>query len=283
VGKEVKVDLGSGTRGAIMASLPRGIDAMGRLYYQGSSFVFNQGQPPTQLDSAPVLRYDRRTAKLDTLTWIQLPKSDVQTSGSAGNASVRITGPNPFAPQRSWTVAPDGRIAFIYPEPYHVEWLSASKTRSAGPEVRYERLKLTEADKAPVQTPNCGVTISLGDGGGGGGRGAGTVQTTVRAIAGAGGPGAPPRTDYPEYKPAFLPRYGAPIVAPNGDLWVGRSRAPNDPPVYDVFDTRGQLVARTQLPKGTRIAGFGNGTIYLFRMDDDDLVYLQRYRLDAAR
>ena len=280
VGKEVAVDLGGGARGAIMTSMPRGIDAMGRLYYQGSGFVFNEGQPPTQLDSAPILRYDRRTAKLDTVSFIQLPKSDVQTSGSAGTVQIRMTGPNPFAPQRAWAVAPDGRIAFIYPEPYRVEWLSPNRTRTPGPEIRYDRLKLTEADKAPVQTPNCGVTISFGDGGGAGGRGA--VQATTRAIAG-GAAGAPPRTDYPEYKPPFLPRFGGAVVAPNGELWVGRSRGPTDPPIYDVFDARGQLTGRVQLPKGTRISGFGNGTLYLFRMDDDDLVYLQRYRLDQNR
>ena len=276
VGKEVKVDLGGGGRGQLMAALPRGVDAMGRLYYQGSSFVFNEGQPPTTLDSAPILRYDRRTAKVDTVSFIQLAKSNVQSSGTAGNVTVRMTGPNPFAPQRTWTVAPDGRIAMIHPEPYHVEWLSPAKTRTAGPEVRYERLKLTEADKAPVQTPNCGVTISIGDGARGGG---GRVLSTSVGAAGAGG-APPPRTDYPEYKPAFLSRYGAPIVAPNGELWVGRSRGPNDPPTYDIFDARGQLTGRVQLPKGTRISAFGNGTIYLYRMDDDDLVYLQRYRLD---
>jgi hypothetical protein len=279
VGKELRVDLGGGTRGAMMASLPRGVDAMGRLYYQGSSFVFNEGQPPTTLDSAPVLRYDRRTAKVDTITYVALPKSNVQTSGSAGNVSIRMTGPNPFAPQRVWTVAPDGRLAFVIPEPYHVEWISAAKTRTAGPEIRYDRLKLTEADKAPVQTPNCGFTVSMGDGGGAGG---GQIRANVTAAVGAA-TSAPPRTDYPEYKPAFLPRYGAPVVAPNGELWVGRSRAPNEPPIYDVFDARGQVTARVQLPKGTRISGFGKGTVYLYRMDDDDLVYLQRYRLDAGR
>jgi hypothetical protein len=283
LGKEVTVDLGGGARGQIMSTLPRAADTQGRLYYQGSGFVFTEGQPPTQLDSAPILRYDRRTAKLDTVSFIQLPKSDIQTSSSAGNVSIRMTGQNAVASQRAWAVAPDGRIAFISPEPYHVEWLSGARARTVGPEVRYDRLKLTEADKAPVQTPNCGVTISFGDGGGGG-RG-GTIQATTRAAVGGGGPGggAPPRTDYPEYKPAFLPRYGAPIVAPNGELWVGRSRGPNDPPIYDVFDARGQLTGRVQLPKGTRISGFGNGTLYLFRMDEDDLVYLQRYRLDAAR
>ena len=277
VGKEVKVDLGGGSRGALMASLPRGVDAMGRLYYQGSSFVFVDGQPPTSLDSAPVLRYDRRTQKVDTLTYVQLAKSNVQSSGSAGNVSIRMTGPNPFAPQRLWSVAPDGRIAFVHPEPYHVEWVSPTKTRTTGPAIQYQRQGITEADKAPVQTPNCSVTISFGDGGGAVGA---RVQSTVAAVGGGGNGAAPPRTDYPEYKPPFLSRYGAPIVAPNGELWVGRSRGPNDPPIYDVFDARGQVTSRVQLPKGTRISGFGNGTLYLYRMDDDDLVYLQRYRLD---
>ena len=282
IGKEMKVDLGGGTRGQLMASLPRGADAMGRLYYQGSSFTFaGRGAPPVESDSVPVLRYDRRTAKVDTLAFLPVPKSNVQTSGGANNTSIRITGPNPFAPQRSWTVAPDGRIAFISPEPYHVEWLSPSKTRTVGPTVRYDRLKLTEADKAPVQSPNCGFSISRGDGAGG--AVAGQVRVAVSAVAGGGAGGAPARDDYPEYKPPFLSRYGAPVVAPNGELWVGRSRGPNDPPVYDVFDARGQLTSRVQLPKGARISGFGNGTVYLFRMDDDDLVYLQRYRLDAAR
>ena len=278
VGKEVRVDLGGGGRGggALTASLPRGVDAMGRLYYQGSGFVFIDGQPPTSLDSAPVLRYDRRTQKVDTLTYVQLAKSTVQSSGTANNVSIRMTGPNPFAPQRLWSVAPDGRLAFVYPEPYHVEWVSPTKARTAGPTVSYTPLKLTEADKAPVQTPNCSVTISFGDGGGAVGA---RVQSTVGAIGGGRG-AAPPRTDYPEYKPPFLPRYGSPVVAPNGELWVGRSRGPNDPPIYDVFDARGQVTSRVQLPKGTRVSGFGNGTVYLYRMDDDDLVYLQRYRLD---
>jgi hypothetical protein len=282
VGKDFKVDLGGGARGQLMGSLPRGVDAMGRIYYQGSSFSFVEGQPPVSLDSAPLLRYDRRTAKLDTVMFIQLAKQTVQSTGTANQMTIRMTGPNPFAPQRIWTVAPDGRIAYVIPEPYRVEWISPSRARTTGPEIRYERLKLTEADKEPVQTPNCGFTISRGDGGAAGAAVQGQIRTAVGGGR-AGGDGAPPRTDYPEYKPAFLPRYGSPVVAPNGELWVGRSRGPNDPPIYDVFDARGQLVSRVQLPKGTRISGFGNGTLYLYRMDDDDLVYLQRYRLDQNR
>jgi hypothetical protein len=36
---------------------------------------------------------------------------------------------------------------------------------------------------------------------------------------------------------------------------------------------------RVALPPKTRLVGFGNGTLYLVRRDDDDLEYLQRYRL----
>ncbi len=282
VGKEMKVELGGGISGRMMASLPRGADAMGRLYYQGSPFVLGErGSTPTEVDSVPVLRYDRRTAKVDTIAFLAVPKSNVQTTSTGNNSVVRISSPNPFTPQRAWTVAPDGRIAFISPEPYRVEWLSATKVRTAGPAIAYERQRLTEADKAPVQSPNCGFTITRGDGPGG--AVAGQVRQTVTAVAAGAAAGGPVRDDYPEFKPPFLPRYGAPIVTPNGELWVGRSRGPNDPPVYDVFDARGQLTSRVQLPKGTRISGFGRNTLYLFRMDEDDLVYLQRYRLDGAR
>ena len=283
VGGEMKVELGGGMSGRLMASLPRGGDAMGRLYYQGSAFTLGErGSAPIEADSVPILRYDRRTSKIDTMTFLAVPKANVQTTSGSNNTRISISSPNPFTPQRAWAVAPDGRIAIISPEPYRVEWLSATKSRTTGPAINYERQRLTEADKAPLQAPNCGFTVSRGDGPGG--AVSGQVRQTVTAVAGGGGGGAaPPRDDYPEFKPPFLPRYGSPIVAPNGDLLVGRSRGPNDPPVYDVFDARGQLTSRVQLPKGTRISGFGKGTLYLFRMDDDDLVYLQRYRLDQGR
>jgi hypothetical protein len=312
VGKEVVVDItagggappagpvisggsGGGRAGAAfggmaMASVrgPAAVDRMGRFYYQGSPLIIGADGTPVSADSAAIMRFDPRTSRLDTVAFLQLARSTVQTSsdargGGRSSTSVMMLGANPFAPAASWAVAPDGRIAIVHPNPYRVEWISPTKARTVGPAVSYERLRLTEADKAPPRAPVCPITISMG-GGGGAPVGAAATSVTQTRVSVGGGPGGAPRTDWPEVKPPFVSgRYGGALVAPNGELWIGRSRAVDDPPSYDIFDASGKLTARAVLPKGTRVVGFGNGTLYGYRMDDDDLVYLQRFRLDATR
>ena len=67
-----------------------------------------------------------------------------------------------------------------------------------------------------------------------------------------------------------------------GQTWVLRTnRADDKVPAFDVFDGTGKLVGRITLAPGTRLVGFGNGTMYTIRVDDDDLQYLQRHRLSA--
>ena len=71
----------------------------------------------------------------------------------------------------------------------------------------------------------------------------------------------------------------AALAAPNGELWVRRTLIGADTQTYDVFDAKGARVAQVQLPKGTRLVGFGRGTAYLVRIDADDLQYVQKYTL----
>ena len=40
--------------------------------------------------------------------------------------------------------------------------------------------------------------------------------------------------------------------------------------MYDVFAADGKLVRRVSFPAKTRLVGFGEGTIYVARRDDDD-------------
>jgi len=79
-------------------------------------------------------------------------------------------------------------------------------------------------------------------------------------------------------KPPFTS--GAAVVAPDGALWVLRTRPAEDKvPSYDVFDSFGRQVGRVVLPRDTRLAGFGQRSVYLVRTDADDLEYLQRYAM----
>ena len=64
-----------------------------------------------------------------------------------------------------------------------------------------------------------------------------------------------------------------------GELWALRSRPAGDEiPVYDVFGADGRLTRRVTFPAKTRLVGFGDGTVYVARSDEDDLQYLERYR-----
>jgi hypothetical protein len=173
-------------------------------------------------------------------------------------------------------------VAIVKPDPYRVELIGTTGGRTAGPVASYEKFRVTDADKegARPRSPSCSISITR-DFGGGARATTERAMVTARAAASAGSP--PARDDWPEFKPPFLGNQDGSVVGtPTGEIWVLRAREANDDaPLYDVFDARGQLVSRVALPKGARLLGFGNGSVYLSRMDDDDLVYIQRWRMDA--
>jgi hypothetical protein len=86
---------------------------------------------------------------------------------------------------------------------------------------------------------------------------------------------------YPEYLPPFL--YDAVWFSPDGVLWVRRTTAPKAPPTFDNIDDTGRLVERIALPPRTKLVGFGAGTVYVVRIDDNDLQYLQRFASPLRR
>ena len=62
-------------------------------------------------------------------------------------------------------------------------------------------------------------------------------------------------------------------------MYVERLRKAGDRvPVYDVFDGAGRLSRQITLRPRSRVVGFGKGTVYVTRSDEDDLQYLERYR-----
>jgi hypothetical protein len=265
----------------------RGVDAQGRVYLEGSSIRLPAGGGmPEPVDSVPFLRYDSRTSRTDTLGFRSVPRAQVnaQPAGAGGQMRVSIMQISPpFEARDGWAVTPDGRVAFVRAPDYRVDWVSPNGTRRAGQPVQYEKLRVTDAEKdayrkgEPVSRLAGGsgmTTISMGGPGGG-------MQTAVTAgaMAAAGGPGA--RRE-PDSWPTHLPPFVATGVrtSPSGDLWVPRFRKAGDEVVtYDIFDATGRMTSRIALPRGSYLVGFGNGTAYVVRMDEDDLQYLQRFRL----
>ncbi|MHB1225757.1 MAG: NHL repeat-containing protein [Gemmatimonadaceae bacterium] len=251
--------------------LARGTDGAGNLYFLDRGLGATPGAVPVARDSGTVLRYDPRTKSVATVATVGLPETRIDASGSAGQRQVMIRS-TPFAAQDDWTAGLDGRLAIVRHEPYRVEWIAPSGQRVTGPSVSHEPLRVTEKDREAwrerSRNPAGGVRIVVGGRPGGGS--APAPMTTGARMA--------EPDQWPEWKPPFLA--GAAMVATDGRLWVQRTTpAGDDVPRYDIFDGFGRLVARATLPSASRLVGFGRNSAYVVRKDENDLEYLERYRL----
>jgi hypothetical protein len=70
------------------------------------------------------------------------------------------------------------------------------------------------------------------------------------------------------------------LASPTGEVWILKQLSHTEKrPTYDVIGARGELTGRVVIPKRSHVAGFGqNGAVYVIRLDDDDLQYIQRFR-----
>ena len=239
-----------------------GIDAQGRIYFQGSPFNATGGTA----DSVPIMRWDRVKPTFDTVGYVTQPKGSAVSSGSGNRVSVRIGGGKVWTPAEAWDVAADGRVARVVPTPYRVIWLAGAGKATPGPVQPYTPIKVTSADKE-LYKENLKkarpMMITIGDGRPGRAGPPGNLQQ--------------PEPEFEETMPPFNGR-GAVLATPDGEVWVLRNRPASDKtPTYDVFDRSGALVQRVSLNPQSRVVGFGKGTVYVARTDDDDLQYLQRF------
>ena len=123
---------------------PKGTDARGRIYYEGSSMSPTPEGIPKAADSVSVMRYDRSSKKTDTVAWLKVPPNVVKVSGTADNRSVSVSN-DPFAPRDDWSVFPDGRIVVARSSDYHLEYYPAAGAKRAMPPLKFDRLAFTEA------------------------------------------------------------------------------------------------------------------------------------------
>jgi hypothetical protein len=252
-------------------NMPSAVDGKGRMYSQGMPIKMVDGVPQ-QADSVPMTRWNRATGKRDTLAYLKLPAGASQVSGgrSGGRStmSIRIGGGPPFAGADAMAVSPDGRLAIVHYEPYSVDFVNEAGQRTKGQPIKYDRIKVSEGHKEEWrerQKNTFGMMISNDNGR----RSASMMpNNNVQDPESWGG----------EYMPPYLNGQSVANFSNDGYLWIQRTGPAGQPPTFDVIDRAGNLAQRVVLPKKARLLGFGNGAVYVARMDEDDLQYLTKYR-----
>ncbi len=306
-------------------SVPRAQDAQmltggvfGGAAYDGAGHLVYRGLPNMQMrmtagaansagtiaapsvpDTLAIVRVDLATRKVDTVTFVKIPKTSTQVvRGDDGGISVNIE-VNPLPVVDEWAILPDGTIGVIRGKDYHVEWIATDGTKSSSVKIPFDWKRLTDEQKVTfldslkvqrerimaAAPPGQGGMAALGammGGGGGGAGGAPNVRMEVRTgPGGAGGPpptGAPsgamlaPKMNFSYGSPSDLPDYQPPFFAnaakadADGNIWV--KTIPTKPipggEVYDVINRKGEVTQRVQLPAERTLVGFGpNGTVFL--------------------
>jgi hypothetical protein len=248
----------------------RGADRQGRVYAEGSAISF--GPETAELgeqslpDSVPLLLWDRASGRVDRLGKIKIPEMTMAVSGGRNARAVAMR-QAPLPAADAWSVTPEGRIGIARVGDYHVDWWGAP--RATGRPVRYTPVKVSDRDKEIFQErtrdPRSAFRISEG--------GSPRSSGGARPIQ----PPDLPEPEWPEFKPPFV--VNSALATPTGQLWVERSQPAESDRLYDIFGPDGNLMRQVKLSADRRIIGFGSGTVYVARSDDDELQYLERYRL----
>lgn len=283
-----------------------GVDARGRLVYRSMSMrIAQQGggkgglAMPELPDSAPLVRVDLATRKVDTAGFYKIPKTKmniVQTEkGMTATSEI-----NPMQVVDDWAVLSNGTIAVVRGQDYHVDFIHANGTVSSAPKVPFEWQRMSDEDKVAVidsakaaferarASAPAGDAASIaagaargaagGPGGGGmvvmsfrsdGGGDGGGLNTKMAGLGGGMTPSFVSASELPDYRPAFA--QGAARADDDGNVWIRTSATRTGGvagTIYDVISSQGALVDRVQLPAGRSIVGFGKGgVVYMVARD----------------
>ncbi len=240
-------------------------DTIGHVYAQVALSYRVNGTPAIRLDSAAIERTDLRTQRRDTVARISTQRTApgmttaTQSMGTQHQPFRART--IPFAVAEEWTALPDGTLAIVSPDPYRITFVDRDGTRTIGPELPVPVLPLSERHKEiwleQDLRPKRLIEFTSG------------TPTPLNRIWPSSDP------DWPPFLPPFVERgvHGA----PDGTVWIQRTAPADSAPTIDVIGRDGHLVQRLALPLHTRLIGVSRTFVYLVRVDDDDLEYLQRW------
>jgi hypothetical protein len=312
----------AGTLGSNMGGLP-GLDAKGRIVYAAgggpmritsmqrptngaaqTGLPFSMPDPP---DSGALVRIDPSSRKLDTATFIKIPKIKMNMNQSEKGMTVtREINPLPLVDD--WAVLSDGSVAVVRGRDYHIDWINADGSMTSSPKLAFDWQRLTDEDKAAVidsaksatdaalsALANAGpgaATKAAAIGGAPDGGGRGTMIMNFSTSDGAGnrttsttsGPGGGIQMSFvsinelPDYRPPFA-QAGSVKADADDNIWIrttAKRTGAIGGAIYDVVNRKGEIVDRVQVPAGRTIVGFGKGGVVYMMARDDKGAWVER-------
>ncbi|WKW12865.1 hypothetical protein Strain138_002175 [Pseudogemmatithrix spongiicola] len=241
------------------AILPRAADASGRLYGEFRDWV-RADRGLVQAESAAVIRISGR--RRDTLALIQPLMRPHRTARD--RFTLRASG---FATQDAWGVFPDGRLIVVRGATYLPELVLPDGSRRAAAAISFRPLPVTARDR---QDHMAEAQRALAE-----------TRRNARSAAAVQHANAL-RVAEPERWPQFKPplRDAVILIDAKQRAWISVYDADESSGLrYDLLDRNGVRVGAVRLPRGERLIGFGNGTVYTVRIDEDDLSFVRRYSL----
>lgn len=245
-----------------------GFDPKGRMVYRTQRRALTQmfnlrdpsGKPVpfTNPDSAPILRADFDKRTVDTIAIIKSPvDKGVMISSPTFMTSYQMVNPLPVGDE--WVLLPDGAIAIVRGQDYHIDWLAPDGKITSSPKMPFDWKRITLEEKQAMLD-----SLKKAD--------AARVAKLPPPPPPIPGQFVMPNrpfvtvdvADLPDYYPAV--RQGQVRADPQGNVWIlpSTSLAAKGGLLYDVVNRNGEVFERVQLPAGRTLVGFSkNGSIYM--------------------
>jgi len=265
-----------------------GLDARGRLIYRVSLMKPhppNMTPPgktielsPIDADSAPIVRGDFDTRRIDTLAWMKVPsegKTGAQMlpnpAGGPGTITMYIQ-INPFAVADEWSLLSDGTIAIVRVHDYHIDWIDPDGTTRSTPKMPIDWRKYADAERTHIADSLRRTVEEAGKKNSA--RPAGAVQLKVEVSVVS-------ESEFPSFWPPI--EAGSVLSDLDGHVWILPMTSTNAANgfTYDVVNRKGEIIERVQLPKGYVLVGFGPRNMVYMTKAEGGNTYLARALLTA--
>jgi len=263
-----------------------GFDSKGRLVYRTQlppnmrpAPMPSGGQKvemtPVNADSAPIVRGDFDTRRVDTIAWMKTPSQgrmgmEMKENPAGGAPSITMHMlMNPFSMADEWSMLSDGTIAIVRVRDYHIDWIDPDGTRRSSPKMPIDWKRYTDAERLQRVDSIRKVADEQ-------------IKRTLSAQSGAGAPqikfdlGIVPDSEFPTFWPPIQP--GTVLADLEGHLWILPTTSTNvaNGLTYDVVNRNGEVIERVQLPKDHVLVGFGTRNVVYLTKADGKATYLER-------